>query len=181
MARRLFSFSLLKRIKNAYNFIPFQGLEGEEQSETKAMTPLPFLEMMCVCSIQFNEALQINVLYPFLVFMIESFGFTGSALGVHAGLLASSFCGAQFISSMLWGRLSDKIGLKPCLIIGTLGSAIVFFEFGFAKTFTQAVTARAFSGLLNGNVGIMKSYVGRITDNTNRSTGFSYLSLAWGE
>ena len=144
------------------------------------MTPLPLRQIVCVLAIQLNEALQINVLYPFLVFAVEGFGFSGSSLGVHAGILASSFCAAQFCTSIFWGRLSDKVGLKPCLIAGTIGSAVAFFFFGLSQNFTQAVLARAAAGFLNGNVGILKSFLAQISDNTNRSRAFSYLALSWG-
>ena len=111
--------------------------------------PLPRVPMACLFAIQMNEALQINVLFPFLVFMIEMFGFTGPSLGLHAGLLASSFCGAQIFSSWLWGRLSDRVGLKPCLIAGTLGSSLIFFMFGLSTNFEQAVAARFCAGELS--------------------------------
>jgi MFS family permease len=164
--------------------------------------------MACLFAIQMNEALQINVLFPFLVFMIEMFGFTGPSLGVHAGLLASSFCGAQIFSSWLWGRLSDRVGLKPCLIAGTLGSSLIFFMFGLSTSFEQAVAARFCAGelnmtthelrclhlklmltslrffvqgLLNGNIGMIKVFVAKVTDETNKAAGFSFLSLAWGK
>jgi len=132
-------------------------------------------------AIQMNEALMINVLFPFLVFMTEFFGFTGPALGYHAGILASSFCGAQFLSSIFWGRLADRVGLKPCLISGTLGSSLMFFQFGLSRNFGQAVAARACAGLLNGNSGLLKVYVAKVTDQSNRAKGFSFISLAWGE
>ena len=104
----------------------------------------------------------------------------GTALGTHAGLLASSFCAAQFCSSMLWGRLADRIGLRPCLIAGTMGSAVAFIAFGLSANFSQAVMARAAAGLLNGNAGVLKSYIGRVTDATNQAKGLTLLSIAWG-
>lgn len=149
--------------------------------ENTQVTKLPMLEMLCLCAVQLNEACQINVLFPFLVFMIESFGYDGNSLGIHAGILAGCFCGAQFFSSMFWGMMSDKIGLKPCLVIGTLGGSAVFIFFGFSSNFYQAVAARSLAGLLNGNIGVLKSFVAKITDDTNRSRGFSLLSVSWGE
>lgn len=164
----------------------YRRFSGPEMSsnrniDPKMSTPLPKLEMACILVIQFNEALQINVLYPFLVFMVESFGYTGGSLGIHAGILASSFCAAQFFSSMWWGKLSDRIGLKPCLLAGMLGSALAFYIFGLATSFSVAVGARAMAGLLSGNAGLLKSFVGRITDDSNRAQGLSSLSLSWGK
>jgi MFS family permease len=154
---------------------------SQEPKEIDAsITPLPRLEMICLCFIGLQESMQNSVLFPFLVFMVESFGYTGPELGLHAGILASSFSAAQFLSSMFWGRLSDKIGLKPCLVLGTLGSAICMLLFGISKSYTHAILARACAGLLNGNLGIVKSFIGKITDSSNRSKGFSLMAVSGG-
>jgi len=81
---------------------------------------------------------------------------------------------------MFWGRLADKIGLRPCLIAGTMGSAVAFVAFGLSANFSQAVLARAMAGLLNGNAGVLKSHIGRVTDATNQAKGLTLLSIAWG-
>lgn len=46
-------------------------------------------------------------------------------------------------------------------------------------TFNTAIAARMFSGLLSGNLGVVKSLLTEITDDTNRGAAFSYMSLAW--
>lgn len=111
--------------------------------------------------------------------MVEDLGYSGHRLGYYAGGLAASFCGAQFISSMSWGIFSDKYGRKPAVVIGTLGAAVGMFIFGSAKTYTQAVLGRIIGGLLNGNIGVLKSFLTEITDDSNRGKGFSYMSIAW--
>ena len=78
-----------------------------------------------------------DLLFPFLAFMVEDMGYTGEALGYHAGILAASFCGAQFCTSVLWGVISDRYGRKISTIVGTLGAGVGILIFGFAKTFPQ--------------------------------------------
>ncbi len=51
---------------------------------------------------------------------------------------------------MFWGRLSDKIGRKPVLMIGLAGTALSVLIFGFSPNLTTALLARALGGLLNG-------------------------------
>ena len=51
--------------------------------------------------------------------------------------------------------------------------------FGLAKTYEQAVIGRFVSGLLCGNLGVLKSFLTEITDDSNRGYGFSLMSLAW--
>jgi MFS family permease len=88
-------------------------------------------------------------------------------LGYHVGALAASFCGAQFFSSVLWGKISDKYGRKPAIIIGTFGTIFGMLIFGTAKSYGQAVFGRILSGLLSGNLGVMESFLTEFTDDSN--------------
>jgi hypothetical protein len=129
--------------------------------------------------LQLCEAININVLFPFLAFMVEHFGYTGHRLGYYAGILAGSFCAAQLTSSMLWGVVSDTYGRKPAVIIGALGAGVGMLVFGSATSFEQAVLGRALSGFLSGNIGVIKSFLTEITDHSNRPKGYSFLQVAW--
>jgi MFS family permease len=154
--------------------------EGRNGVDTQSITPLLKIPILCLCSISFFESLAGSVIYPFLVFMVSAYGHSGVYLGVYAGVLAATFCGAQSFSSMMWGRLSDRYGLVPCIMVGVLGSAVCMILLGISTTYTQAVLARAFAGLLNGNIGLVKAFVGKSTDDSNRAIGFSYVSIASG-
>ena len=111
--------------------------------------------------------------------MIEDMGHGGHELGYYAGGLAASFCGAQFCSSVAWGIFSDRYGRKPAIILGTFGAGVGMLIFGTAKVYWQAVLGRVIGGLLCGNLGVLKSLLTEITDDSNRALGFSYLSVAW--
>ena len=135
--------------------------------------------MLCVVLVQLCESININVLFPFVPFMVEDFGYRGELLGYYSGILAASFCAAQFCSSIPWGIFSDVFGRKSSAIIGVLGSAIGLAIFGFAKNYEQAIIGRMISGFLCGNLGVLKTFLTEITDDTNQGTGFSLLSIAW--
>ena len=68
---------------------------------------------------------------PLVPIYAEQFG-TDEA-GWTIGLLMSSFSIMQFLFAPLWGRLSDRIGRRPVLIIGLLGSTIFYTLFGLAS------------------------------------------------
>jgi Major Facilitator Superfamily len=125
----------------------------------------------------FNDT--VNVLFPFVAFMVEYLHHGGLELGYYAGGLAASFCGAQFFSSILWGIISDRYGRKPAITVGTLGTAVGMIIFGSAKNYAAALVGRVISGLLSGNLGVLKSFLTEITDESNRGAGFSYMSVAW--
>ena len=95
------------------------------------------------------------------------------------GVLAACFCGAQFFSSWAWAKASDRFGRKPTLFFGTLGVAFGMLIFGTATTYPQAIIGRVASGILCGNLSILKTFITEITDSSNRGGGFSILSISW--
>ena len=121
----------------------------------------------------------LQVLFPFLAFMVEDFGYGGPELGYYAGGLAAAFCGAQFLSAVFWGMISDKYGRRPAVILGTFGTAIGMLVFGLSRSYTQALVGRFLSGLLAGNIGVLKSFLTEISDESNRGKAFAMLSMAW--
>jgi hypothetical protein len=84
----------------------------------KPQTPLPKGQMFVLVMVMLSESVQVQILFPFIYFMVESFKVTDdpSKIGQYVGLLGASFCAAQFLTSTLWGSLSDKFGRKPILV-----------------------------------------------------------------
>jgi MFS family permease len=77
-------------------------------------------------------------------------------------MVTSAFAVAEFSTGMMWGRISDRIGRKPVLIIGLVGTLISMLVFGFAKSLTVALIARALGGGLNGNIGVIQTTVAEL-------------------
>lgn len=75
--------------------------------------------------------------------------------------------------------LSDRIGRKPVLLTGSAGLCISMIFFGLSKTFWGLVASRCLVGMLNGNVGVMKSMVAELTDSTNLAQAFAWIPIVW--
>ena len=101
-------------------------------------------------------------------------------VGAYVGLVASTFALAQFATNFFWGWLSDRIGRKPVVLLGTMLTAICFILFGFCKTLWQAILVQVATGLSNGNQGIISTCLGEITDRSNQSKAFIYLPVVYG-
>jgi MFS family permease len=101
-------------------------------------------------------------------------------VGLYTGIIASSFALAQFATNFFWGSLSDRIGRKPVILIGTGLTAASFLAFGFCKTLWQAILVQVCMGLVNGNQGIVSTCLGEITDRSNQSKAFTYLPVVYG-
>ncbi len=84
--------------------------------------------------------------------MVKGFNMTDDddKISFYAGMVTSCFAFAEFSTGFMWGRLSDKIGRKPVLLIGMAGTGLSVLIFGFAPNLTVALFARALGGLLNG-------------------------------
>ncbi len=93
-------------------------------------------------------------IFPYIYYMVRDFGITNdeSQISLYAGMVTSAFTFAEFSTSVLWGRLSDKIGRKPVLLMGMVGTGISVLSFGFARSLPAALFARALGGFLNGYV-----------------------------
>lgn len=121
-------------------------------------------------------------LFPYSYRMIESFHVTQdeSKISIYAGMLITAFAFAEFSTGMIWGRISDKIGRKPVLIMGLVGTSISMICFGFSTNLWSAVIARALGGLLNGNVGVLQTTVAElVTNKAHQPRAYSIMPFVW--
>lgn len=145
-------------------------------------TPLPHKQLFVLCLMRMTEPISFTVIFPFVNAMLRAnlpSSVPSSQLGYYAGIVESAFAFVQFLTIFWWARLSDRIGRKPVLLIGLLGSFLSVNAFGFAKTFPQMVLARSIAGLMNGNIAILKSVLAEITDETNQARAFSLIPLCF--
>ncbi|KAK4208113.1 protein zinc induced facilitator-LIKE 1 [Rhypophila decipiens] len=111
-----------------------------------------------------TEAIAWTSIFPYVYFMIRSFNeVPTSRITFYAGLLIAVFTFAEFLSNMVWSRVSDRIGRKKTLLIGSVGGIITALWFGFSRSITSAVLSRAFGGLSNPNVGLVQTCAVELT------------------
>ena len=75
--------------------------------------------------------------------MVKSFGVPPEDVGYYAGITAASFSLCQFFTGIVWGRLSDRIGRKPAIILGLTGTLISLLVFVRTSTPTARASERA--------------------------------------
>lgn len=81
---------------------------------------------------------------------------------MYASILIASFTFGEFLTGMIWGKVSNQIGRKPTLMIGVVGGLVSAVLFGVSKSFPFAVASRLFGGLVNPNVGVVQTMVAEI-------------------
>jgi len=66
------------------------------------------------------------------------------------------------MGALFWGWVSDVIGRRPVMLLGLCGTVSMELLFGFSQNFGWAVAARFLWGLLNGNIGVGKTYISEV-------------------
>ena len=126
--------------------------------------------------IVFIDLLGFSIILPLLPFYAETFGANPTVVG----LLVAIYAAAQMFSAPLLGRLSDRFGRRPLLLISIIGSAIGFILLGFANSLLILFIARLLDGLTGGNISVAQAYITDVTDEKNRSRGLGLIGAAFG-
>ncbi|KAA0153525.1 hypothetical protein FNF29_00281 [Cafeteria roenbergensis] len=101
-------------------------------------------------------------------------------VGGYAGILGAAFMAGRVLTSTLWGWLSDRIGRKPVILIGTLLCVVVNILFSISSSFAMAVTLRVVTGVVNGVVGVNKAVTGEIvTSPKQQAVAMTFLTAGW--
>lgn len=124
----------------------------------------------------FIDLLGFSIILPLLPFYAETFGASATVVG----LLVAIYAAGQMISAPLLGRLSDRYGRRPFLIVSILGGAISFFILGLASNLIMLFIARLVAGLTAGNISVAQAYITDVTDVKNRSRGLGLIGAAFG-
>lgn len=153
----------------------------DSNEQNGSNSPLPKKQMAVLAMIALAEQTALNSISPYLPDMASTFPeVEPGQVGVYVGTIASAFALAQFATNYFWGWLSDRVGRRPVILLGTVLTALCFVAFGFCKTLWQAILIQALMGVVNGNQGLVSTCLGEITDRSNQSQAFTYLPVLYG-
>ncbi|KAL4945134.1 hypothetical protein BDV06DRAFT_185695 [Aspergillus oleicola] len=152
-----------------------------DHHESPPESPLPKKQMVILAIIALCEQTAFNSISPYLPDMASSFPEAKpDIVGIYVGMIGTAFAVAQLVTNYFWGWLSDRVGRKPVILLGTILTAVCFVAFGFCSTLYQAVAVQALMGVVNGNQGLVSTCLGEITDKSNQSKAFTYLPVLYG-
>ncbi|OBT65930.1 hypothetical protein VE03_05397 [Pseudogymnoascus sp. 23342-1-I1] len=94
--------------------------------------------------------------------------------------MVSVFTFGEFVGAPQWAKISDRIGRKPTILIGSMGAVFSALLFGFSTSLPMAIAARTCAGLLNPNLGVVPTFVGELVSKEQQAEGFSVVPFLRG-
>lgn len=96
------------------------------------------------------------------------------------GALVASFSLMQFLLAHWWGRLSDRIGRRPVILVGLLGSSLSYLLFAFASTYWILLASRVLAGAMGATVNVAQAYLADVTTLAERPRALGLIGAAFG-
>lgn len=126
------------------------------------------------------DSIGLGIIIPVLPDVIRRFIVSESHASQVYGYFVAIYSLFLFISSPLLGKLSDKYGRRPILLIALFGAAIDYFFMAFAPTLTLLFIGRIISGISGASFTVASAYIADISDDSNRSKNFGVIGAGFG-
>ena len=156
-----------------------------DEKENITWLSLPHKGQLTILTLaRLSEPITSTSLQSYLYHQLASFNPEDSAavISTRAGFVLSAFPAAQAVTSVFWGRIADSphFGRKTVLVVGLLGTAVGTAGYGLASTWQVAVFWRLVSGILNGNVGVLRTMISEIVQEKKyQSRAFLLLPMCF--
>ncbi len=124
----------------------------------------------------FLDLLSFGMILPILPLYAKNM----HASDLETGVLLSVYSVMQLLFSPVWGRLSDRHGRRPILLLSIAGSCLSQLGYAIAPSFWFLVLARGLAGVCGANITAAQAYVADVTDEKSRASGMGLLGVAMG-
>ncbi|HEY6137375.1 MAG TPA: MFS transporter [Thermoanaerobaculia bacterium] len=124
----------------------------------------------------FIDLIGFGMVIPFLSFYAREYGASGTTVGAVVGIYSIM----QFFFAPVWGRMSDRIGRRPVLLISLTASCIGYLLFGFARNLVMLFASRVIAGAGGANIGTAQAYIADTTTPQERAKGMGLIGAAFG-
>jgi DHA1 family tetracycline resistance protein-like MFS transporter len=116
-----------------------------------------------------------GIVVPVLPFLVDAFDASAAMLG----LLVSVYAAMQFVFAPIWGRLSDRIGRRPVLLMTIAGSSGALLLAGLAPSLYWLFAARILGGVFAANISVASAYITDATDESERTRWMGFLGASF--
>ena len=133
-----------------------------------------FRRLAVLIGVNFVDMIGFMIVLPLLPFYALKLNATPEVVGQ----LIASYSIAQLVAAPLWGRVSDRYGRRPALLIGLSASALAYLVFGFATSVWLLLLSRIVQGAGGGTTGVAQAYVADTVGPADRARALGWLSAA---
>jgi DHA1 family tetracycline resistance protein-like MFS transporter len=137
---------------------------------------LDFKRILPILTIVFVDLLGLSIIIPLLPLYAARF----SATPLTIGILQASYPMMQFLGAPILGRLSDRFGRKPVLVVSQMGTLAGFILLGFANTLPLLFISRIIDGLSGANISTAQAAIADSTNEKTRTQGLGLIGAAFG-
>jgi DHA1 family tetracycline resistance protein-like MFS transporter len=145
-------------------------------SAEPASEKLDFKRVLPIIVIVFVDLLGLSIIIPLLPLYAARF----SATPLVIGILQAAYPIMQFIGAPILGRLSDRFGRKPVLVVSQIGTLAGFILLGFANTLPLLFISRIIDGLSGANIATAQAAIADSTNEKTRTQGLGLVGAAFG-
>lgn len=133
-------------------------------------------KMLTIFITVFIDLVGFGIIIPLSPYLATQF----QASALEVGLLMSIYSLMQFIFAPVWGKISDRVGRRPVLLLSILGGVLSYIGFAFAASLPILFVARALAGIFGANISTAMAYIADITDEKDRSKSMGLVGAAFG-
>ena len=144
------------------------GNQISEKAKGRALALIFFIMLM--------DIVGLSILGPVAPYIVKQYG--GSALMVT--MLTVIYAAALFFSAPFLGKISDRVGRRPVLLVSVLGSAIGYFIFGIGGALWVLFISRLIDGVTGGNLSTAAAYIADVSKPEERAKNFTLIGMAYG-
>jgi len=126
--------------------------------------------------IMLMDIIGLSILGPVAPYIVKRY--SDSALTVT--MLTVIYAGAMFFAAPFMGKISDRIGRRPVLLVSVFGSAIGYFIFGIGGALWVLFFSRLLDGITGGNLSTAAAYIADVSKPEERAKNFTLIGMAYG-
>jgi DHA1 family tetracycline resistance protein-like MFS transporter len=132
--------------------------------------------LLSIFLIVFVDLIGFGLLLPLLPYLARSF----EATSFEIGALMAIYSLMQFLFAPLWGRLSDRWGRRPLLLMSLIGGGLSYLLFAWTSSLWVLFLARALAGFFAATISTAQAYIADVTEAKDRSKGMGLIGAAFG-
>jgi DHA1 family tetracycline resistance protein-like MFS transporter len=140
-----------------------------DQQTTKRVLRLIFFIMLM-------DIVGMSIIFPVAPYIVQRY----SSGALMVTMLTVIYAGAQFFAAPALGKISDRVGRRPVLLVSVFGSAVGYFIFGIGGALWVLFLSRVIDGITGGNISTASAYIIDVSKPEERTKNFTLLGMAYG-